>query len=373
MKELTRKSKKLVAVLLAATAVMSFAACGKEEKVTTSTSEQVDLQTASQDTESSVSDVVENETKDTLDDPDYAFRYILNNNSEITTTDFAIALGAFEEEGLKVEQIGVAGGGAISIETIASGEADIGNAAIPAYLNAIASGSRIKVFYGGPAASHAQDPSNQILVAADSDIQSAEDLLGKTVAVGAKGAMWEYIVRLYMDNAGLSADDLDMIIVPNTQHEQVLKSNQVDAVVDNTPFADNLINGGTARTLANYFDVVGEEEAGYGWGFIINTDVLASRPADAIEKLVAAYIKTDEWVESHPDEARELVAQILEEREQNVELADYWHPIKLVNHGLWSDTHVQKWIDFLVKDGTLDEGEVNASDVFTNEYNPYAQ
>lgn len=360
-----KTAKKFISMLLV-TAMFAFTtACGAESSAAAESSK-----SGAEEKEVAGASRQEPEA-DTLSDPNYSFKWIVNNTSEIITADIAIKTGAFEKAGINVEVVGIAGGGAASVQTVASGEADFGWAAIPAYINGVAGGSKIKVIYGGPASAHANDPSNQILVAADSDIDSAEDLINKTVAVGAKGAMWEYIVRIYLKNAGLDPDQLDMIIVPNAQHEQVLKSGQVDAVVDNTPFADEFINNGTAKTLATYYDVVGEKEAGNGWGVIMNTDTLASRPAEAVTKLIQVLIDTDEWVEANPDEAREVVRQILADREQNTDIADYWHPFHLVDHGLWTEEHVKFWINFMEENGTIDKGEILPSDIYTNEYNPY--
>ena len=297
------------------------------------------------------------------------FKYIVNNVGDVTTFDIAIKKGFFKDEGVNVEDIGVAGGGAAVIQTLDGKGADIGNEALPAYINAVSNGTGIKVVYGGPAIGHAGDPGYQILVRKDSDIKSAEDLKGKTIAVAARGAMFEYVVRLYLEKAKLTVD-VNLIVVPSTQHEQVLDSKQADACVDGSPIADKMIENGTAKNLSDVYHVLGEELAGNGWGMILRTEVIENNPED-VKKLVSALIKADEWTEQNPEEARKLVKEILVDRGQSEELAKYWHPIKLVNHGLWTKESVQFWIDYGVKVGNVKEGAVTPEQVFTNEFNPF--
>lgn len=297
-------------------------------------------------------------------------RYIVNNLNDITTIDIALEKGFFEEQGIKVENVGVAGGGAASIQAIASGNADIGNAAMPAYVNSIKAGSKIKVIYGGPAMAHAKDPGYQWIVRADSGINSAQDLVGKTVAMGARGAMWEYGTREYLKQAGLSIDQVNILIVPPPQHEQVLRSNQVDVVVGGPPIADNILEGGGTKVLTTLYSILGEKLASGGWGSIVRQDLIDKNP-ELIKKLVAAYVKTDQWVEANPEEARKTVAAILEKRQQNPVIAKYWKPTHLVNYGQLSDGDVQFWLDWFVRDGKIKEGEIKPSDVYTNEFNPY--
>ena len=36
------------------------------------------------------------------------------------------------------------------------------------------------------------------------------------------------------------------------------------------------------------------------------------------------------------------------------------------------EKELQTWIDWLVRNGELDEGKLTATDLYTNEFNPYA-
>ncbi|HWQ43257.1 MAG TPA: ABC transporter substrate-binding protein [Desulfosporosinus sp.] len=298
-------------------------------------------------------------------------RYIVNNYGDIVNYDIALEKGFFEDEGLKVEEAGLAGGGAAAIQAVAGGQADICNAAIPAFINAAAAGTPIKVIYGGPAIGSDQNPGYQLLIRADDDtIKTPQDLKGKTIALGAKGAMFEFITRQYLAKGGLTVDDVNIIVVPIAQHEQVLQSKQADLVVDGSPIADQMIESGTAKKLSDLYTVLGPELAGSGWGYFMNSDLMAKYP-ETTKKLVAALVKTDQWTEANPDEAREVVKKILAKHGQNTELAKYWKPVKLVNYGLWPESMVTYWINFMVDNNIVKKDAVKPSDIYTNEYNPY--
>ncbi|MDR1508248.1 MAG: ABC transporter substrate-binding protein [Synergistaceae bacterium] len=302
---------------------------------------------------------------------DYAFRYLPINFTEITSFEFALELGYFEAEGVKVVELeGEAGGGANVITSLAAGVADIGNAAPPAEINAIAAGAPIKIIYGGPAVAHEKYPGIQLLLRSDSEISSVDDLRGKTIAVSSFGAMNEYFVRIALAKAGVSKSEVTLLRVPMSQHSQVLESNQVDAASTGSPIADYIIEHGIGKRLTDLYHALGDDLAGNGWGYFINTDVLAKHPEGA-KKLVSALVKSDEWVEANPNEARKIVRKIFEKRGQNPDLANYWFPIKLVNHGFWEDKNIRFWIDFLIDDKKIKEGQVKPSDIYTNEYNPY--
>jgi ABC-type nitrate/sulfonate/bicarbonate transport system substrate-binding protein len=98
---------------------------------------------------------------------------------------------------------------------------------------------------------------------------------------------------------------------------------------------------------------------------------LKQAPKEDLTKLVTALVKADEWLDANPDEGREVIRQIFIDRRQSPELADYWHQVKLFDHGQYNDEFVQFWIDFMVETGIIENGAVKPDDIYTNEYNPY--
>jgi ABC-type nitrate/sulfonate/bicarbonate transport system substrate-binding protein len=299
-----------------------------------------------------------------------SLKYIINNISDIVVIDLAIEKGFFDEQGIKVETVGVAGGGSASIQAILTNNADIGGAAIPAYVNAIKAGGKLKVIYGGVAMAHAKDPGYSLIVRDESNIKSAQGLIGKTVAMGARGAMWDYGTKEYLRKNGVAIEKVNILIVPPPQLEQVLRSKQVDAIMIGSPISDKILEGGETRRLASLYEILGPNSAGGGFGFIVREDLIKKNP-ELVRKVVAVYEKTDQWASKNPEEARKLVAQILQKRSQNPAISKYWKGPYLRNHGLLQDSDIQFWLEWFLREGKIKKGDLKPSDIYTNAFNPY--
>lgn len=121
------------------------------------------------------------------------------------------------------------------IMAIASGSIDVGHSAWVAIINAKARGSEITAF----AAPMGNSPESWFegnpflskwIVLENSSIRSAKDLAGKKIAVNIMGAHVDYITREYLTRNGISMDQVQLVPIGITNHEQVLKQEQVDVV-----------------------------------------------------------------------------------------------------------------------------------------------
>ncbi|MDR1915047.1 MAG: ABC transporter substrate-binding protein [Synergistaceae bacterium] len=297
-------------------------------------------------------------------------RYVLNNLGTVNEVEIARVKGFFDEVGVSVEIVGVAGGGAMTAQEIISGNADLGSAPFPPQINAAAAGGKTVVIYNSGSMSE-KNPGSYWLVRKESGIKGPSDLKGKVIAMGALGAMWEYGTREYLRQAGLSEDDVTIILVPPTQHDQVLKSKQVDVTVTDSPLSDAIIEDGTAEILTNTYRIYSYLDRIPPSGGLITSPEFIEKNPGTLKDLVSALIKASYWINENTEDARKIVEKVLESREQNPELAKYWKPSALDNNALLSDEQVQYWIDWFVKDGKLKEGQLTPADLYTNEFNPY--
>ncbi|HTV22812.1 MAG TPA: hypothetical protein VMG12_29180 [Polyangiaceae bacterium] len=68
---------------------------------------------------------------------------------------------------------------------------------------------------------------------------------------------------------------------------------------------------------------------------------------------------------------RRLVAK--RGRNENDDVLKYWRSYGVAGpHGAMSDKDFQVWIDWMVKDGELEPGQLSAQQLYTNELNPFA-
>lgn len=133
------------------------------------------------------------------------------------------------ESGVRLEKISLAqsSGGTISIQSLLANNIDYASSAWPAWINAIASGGKIKAVATGMTTSR-NYPGNGLVVLENSSIRSVKQLSGKKIAVNVLGASADYEIRQYLRQNGLSIDLVEFVVVPGPQIEQVLRSGQVD-------------------------------------------------------------------------------------------------------------------------------------------------
>ncbi len=274
--------------------------------------------------------------------------------------------GFFEEQGIKIEKVGSTQGGTEGVQALAAGSIDFASSAWAPWINAINRGARLKVV-AAASGQNVNETGQVWIVLENSTIRTAKDLVGKKIAVNVLGAEADYITREYLRQNGLSIDQVQLVVVPWPQHEQVLRSRQVDVVVAIPPFSNRILDGGGTRVLFSGYDVRGET-ASIGLG--IREDLIKQNP-EAVKRFVAAIVKTYDWSAKNPEEARKVVAGIYKKRGGNPDLAKYWSPNMAWEHGVIKDEDVQWWLDWFVRDGILKEGQIKPSDVYTNEFNPF--
>lgn len=279
--------------------------------------------------------------------------------------DIADEKGFFEEQGIKIEIVGTTLGGTESVQALMAGSIDFASSAWAPWINAINRGAKLKVIVAA-SGQNAKEKGQIWIVLENSSIKTAKDLAGKKIAVNVLGAEADYITRQYLKQNGLSIDQVQLVVVPWPQHEQVLKSRQVDVVVALSPFSDKILETGEARVLFSGYDVRGETASIVSG---IREDLIKQNP-EAVKRFVAAFAKAYDWSAENPEEARKVVAEIYKKRGGNPELAKYWTPKRAWEHGIIKDDDVQWWLDIFVKDGKQ-AGQLKPSDIYTNEFNPY--
>lgn len=292
-------------------------------------------------------------------------RYLAGRGT-VAPYELAAALGWFKDKRIRIESEGYSQGGPESLVAMASGAVDVAGAATPAILNAKAGGAQI---YGVmPDGAINREINSKFFVLSGSDIKTAQDLKGKSIAVNTLGAHLDYTVRQYLRKHGLNSDDVQLVAVPGPQLEQVLRHKQTDVVAVGawqSVFAGKIEDDGGVRVLFTDFDVLGP--------IVLGTDAMeksfiAAHP-QAVRDFVTASARAADWSTAHPEGAKKLVAQILKARGDNPLLAYYWRGYGLRPHALYTDHDAQFWIDVLVREGRLKPGQVTPADVESNQFN----
>ncbi len=284
-----------------------------------------------------------------------------------------------DEENVTLEPVQSvqSGGGTVSLQALLANNVDTAGSAWPAWINIIAHGGKIKALLGTIVSTKEnKSGTSGLLVLEESSIRTIKDLVGKRIAVNVLGAEADYVIRQYLKNNGVSISQVELVVVPSENQEQMLRSKQVDAVAWTTsggPYFDMTVEKGGVREIpgTRNFDTKGETVL-YGIGF--RNDFIDKHP-DVVRKYIRAYDTSRRilYTEFHknPDRVRKAYEEIATKKGSNPRMARYyeassWTP----KFPFIADKDLQWWIDRFTENGLLKPGQIKPTDIYTNEFNP---
>jgi ABC-type nitrate/sulfonate/bicarbonate transport system substrate-binding protein len=269
------------------------------------------------------------------------------------------------------------GGGTTSLQALIAKNVDVASSAWPAWINIVASGGKIKAVLGTIVSTREnKSGTSGLLVLEESSIHTIKDLVGKRIAVNVLGAEADYVIREYLKQNGLSIDQVQLVVVPGENQEQMLRSRQVDAAAWTTsggPQFDMTVEKGGVREIpgTRNYDVKGETVF-LGFGF--RNDFIEKHP-DTVRRYVRAYdvarrILYDEF-QKDPERVKKAHAEIAQEKGGNPKLSKYYEATSWTpKFPFIADKDFQWWIERFVENGQLKPGQIKPSDIYTNEFNP---
>ncbi|WP_454288089.1 ABC transporter substrate-binding protein [Rhizobium arsenicireducens] len=290
---------------------------------------------------------------------DVKFRY-LSSQGGLSAHELAAELGYFDGTGITIENVGYATGGPASLIALASGDVEIGSAATSAVLNSIIGGNDFVAAY--PSNGINDEVQSIFYVLEDSPIRDIKDIAGKTIAVNTLGAHLDYTIREALHSVGLPSDAANQIVVPGPQLEQVLRSGQVEVSAFGywqTTFEGAAKQKGGLRAIFDDTDVLGEIAGGF---IVLRRDFIEEQP-EAAKVFVEQSARALDYAREHPEETRAILAKALAERGENPDIAQYFRGYGVRPGGKAVERDLQFWIDVLVREGKLKEGQLSAKDI----------
>ncbi len=132
-----------------------------------------------------------------------------------------------------------------------------------------------------------------IVVPADSDIQTLSDLKGKTVGTSI-GTQQQYFLGYYLESAGLSIDDVNLI---NTASETAnsIRNGNIDAGTVMIPVGESLAEEGSGRVLIDRHDRLATS-------FLCVSDTLIDNYPEYVENILKTLEDTYVYALDHQDE-----------------------------------------------------------------------
>lgn len=269
--------------------------------------------------------------------------------------------GWFEEEGLKIKWVGEIPAAQL-VPSVASRQVDFANRHTPLILTAIAGGAKLKIVSAG-ARTTPERPHMKYLVVESSAIRSVKDFKGKKVGINSFGACSEYVLKEYLKRNGLDKD-VEFVVLPDANQEQVLKQGLIDVGVLHSPYYEKAVKVGGVREVFN--DYVVDKGLSGMLPYFTNEELIRERP-EVVRKFVKVLGKASNWTNLNHDEAGVIFAK---RRGIDPNYAGSWEYFK--NGIVPDDKPVQWWIDLLVREGKLKKDQIKARDVYTNALNEYA-
>ncbi|MFB5285289.1 MULTISPECIES: ABC transporter substrate-binding protein [Peribacillus] len=276
---------------------------------------------------------------------------------------------------LELENVSSYTGGPESIQLTATGETDFGYAFNGAIIKSYAKNVKIKSVVGA----YGSDKTTFVGAYAleGSPIKSAKDFIGKKVGMNILGAHFEFVLKDYLRQGGLTEDEIKQVtpvVIPMVNSEQALRSKQVDVVLVNSLPKDLLIERGGVVEIFKDTDVYNTEFTAGDYFF--SQDYIEENP-DTVKQFTEGVAKAIEWARTTPrEEVTARFEKILAARgeDEMIPSLKYWKSTGIAEEGgLINDAEYDTWIKWLEKNGELKEGQVKAADLYTNEFNPYAK
>lgn len=292
-------------------------------------------------------------------------------SSQVTFPELAENLGYFEK--IELNWVGNTTSGPQNIQATATGDIDVGGAFNGAVVKLVSAGAPITSIIGY----YGSDKENftGYYVLEDSPIRTARDLIGKKFGMNTLGAHQEFVMREWLAREGLSPDEIkqvELTVVPPVNAEQTLRSHNIDAIALFDIWRDEAVARGGIRPLFTDGSLFGDFTYGT---YIVRNDFLEAN-REAVADLTQGTARAVRWAQVTPRE--QVIAKFKEiinarGRNENVEKTEYWKSTGVAEPGGVIDPKsLQLWIDWLVRNGELEEGKLTPEQFFTNEFNPYA-
>jgi NitT/TauT family transport system substrate-binding protein len=216
--------------------------------------------------------------------------------------------GFFKEENLTIEPQ-LAEGGAAIVPSVVSGDNEIGFSNTTSLIVARSKNLPLRIISQGDiGGTNADDAPDGLLVAKGSDIRSAKDLEGRTIAVNTLQNVGPLTINRSLEKRGVDYRTVKYVEVPFPEMGAALEGGRVDAIWVVEPFVTQGRGSGfevlfhpfeeTARslTVATYF----------------TTERYLEENRPVVDRFVRAMRKSLEYADSHPDDVRRIVTEYTE-------------------------------------------------------------
>ena len=211
-----------------------------------------------------------------------------------------IKQGFFSDRGMNVTTEAGQGGAAI-VPGVVSGQFQFGFSNVTSLIIARSKGVPLKIVAAGNSSTgEAGKDFSEVLVKADSPIQSAKDLAGKTVAINTLKNIGDTTIRQSIRKAGGDPTAVKFVELPFPDMPAALQEGRVDAVWVVEPFVTIARDQGARIVASNLVDTSPDTQiAAY-----FTSEQLQQQDPDLVKRFTEAVNESLAYADAHPDEVR---------------------------------------------------------------------
>jgi NitT/TauT family transport system substrate-binding protein len=207
--------------------------------------------------------------------------------------------GFFDEAGVDVELTYFASYIA-SLDALVAGELDINSQTLNDTIFSVSAGAEQQIFMVG------DNSTGNDAVICDESITSVTDLAGKSIAAEA-GVVDHFLLLQGLAEEGMSEDDIEFSGLATDAAAAAFAGGEFDCVAVFAPFTVLALERPGSKVLFSSADFPGTIPD----HFVATTEAIEGKSAE-LQKFVAAWYATIEWMEANPDEANEILAKAAE-------------------------------------------------------------
>ena len=198
--------------------------------------------------------------------------------------------GLFEEKNISVELVQFNNGGDL-MTAMASGDVDVGYVGIAPVLSSISAGVPVKVI------SAAQVEGSGIVVTDDSNIHTAHDLKGKTIATPGEASIQHVLLSYYLKQHGLSLDDINESAMKVPSINDALKTNNIPAAITFQPYVSIAEANDNINELADSSEIL----PGHPCCVVVASDDFIKNHKDTVKDIIAIHEQATQFINDNID------------------------------------------------------------------------
>ncbi len=247
----------------------------------------------------------------------------------------------------ELKYIGNTTSGPQDIQTVATGDSDIGHAFSGAVIKLVEAGIPIRAasnYYGSDEETYVGLYSSK-----DADTKNPLDLIGKTVGMNTLGAHSEAFIFQLLEHSGATPEqvkNVTLVPIPPSDIEISILRGHIDAGVIDGIAQDLVREHGTLREMARDVDLFGKFSAGQ---MVMRQEWIDQNPGLARE-VAHGSDRAVRWATEQPREkVVERMVKIVSDRGRGEDPAplQYWKSTGLTHGGIMQDNDFTRWEEWL--------------------------